>query len=664
MVQLDAPQTQPDRDEQHGQVTRRIYRATGALMLLQIVIRAFGLIQKIIMSHYFGTGAEANAYSVATKITAPILALGDQVIMHSFLPTFVQRMRERGERDAWRMASTCINIMILVMAVIAVVGLAFTADIFNLFAHDWMVKNTGSSLASKAFIAIVMIILWPAMALITYALSNIYKHRPLPLNSVFNAVGYVATIPFPRSKITIPIASIFKMIAIISAVFFVRALLVGSPVLINFEHHWMLTSADPSLTNTALHLTRVLLVAMIFLAISSFTYCLLNSYKQFALPASSDLALKATVLIFAILFAHQWGAYALAVGFVFGAIAKVGVQAIGLGKRITHYRPVIDLKDSSVRQFAWLALPLIIGWAFSTFRAGMEVRFLTHIADTGNTSAYDYAKSITDLPVTFFPYAFGIALFPFLADIAASGDKERMRAMLMTATRMMMLIFVPLAIALILLRYPIVQALYGSSKFQQHSADLTTAPLQILAIMMLVAALEIIVNQFYFAMSDTVRPTVVGMVLLPVYAVIGYLGVYTMGWGAIAIALALLAYRSAKVVTLYAMIREKLGDLPIGQLWKLLGQMAMALIPFVIILFGAVHVLHGHAHHVAHATHTALASAHPAKAHSKLKELLALFPYIAATGLGLLCYCAVLQFLHVEEMALIVGKVRGKLQRT
>ena len=45
---------------------------------------------------------------------------GDQVIMHSFLPAFVQRLRARGEKDAWRLASTTINLLILLMAVIAV----------------------------------------------------------------------------------------------------------------------------------------------------------------------------------------------------------------------------------------------------------------------------------------------------------------------------------------------------------------------------------------------------------------------------------------------------------------------------------------------------------------------------------------------------------------
>lgn len=544
MVQVDQ-QVTPQTPLSHAQVGRRILRATGALMFVQVIMRCFGLIEKIIMSHYFGTGDQANAYSAARRIAGPVLQLGEQVIMHSFLPSFVQRMREQGEKDAWRLASTTINIMLLLMGAIAVVGIFFTSHLLSIFLPGWQ-----------------------------------------------NGV------------------------------------------------------ADPKLVTLTLGLTRVMLVAMIFLAVTSLTYCLLNSYKQFALPASSDLALKGTVLVFAILFARHWGAYALTVGFCVGALGKFAVQAIGLGKRFSNYRPVLDLGNPGLKQFGWLALPLIAGWAFSTFRGVMETRILSMIHDHASLSALDYAKTLTDIPVTFFPYVFGIALFPFLADYAAAGDKERLRNMLMSATRMMILIFVPLAITLIALRSPILNGLYGSKHFDAHSVAITSGPLMIFAITMLASALEIIINQFYFAMSDTVRPTVVGMVLVPVQIGIAYFGAVVLGWGAVAIALGLLVYRSSKVVLLYAMIRRKLGNLEGNNTLKLIGKVALALIPCAIVLFLA-------------ATYLPV----PSHAVGKLKKLITLLPYGFAAGGGLILYLIVLSKLQVEEVATLTEKIRGKLQK-
>ena len=394
MVQLDSQHAHVPP----AQVARRIMRATGALMIIQIILRGFGIIEKMIMSHYFGTGDEANAYSAAKRIAEPIRQFGEQVVMHSFLPSFVSRLREHGDADAWRMASTIINLMGILAALVAAVGIFYTQGVLSLFVPGWMADH-------------------------------------------------------------------------------------------------------PELMPLTIKISRVMLVAMIFLTVSSVTYCLLNSYKQFALPASADLVLKATVLVFAIFFAGSWGAYALAIGFVVGAGMKVGVQALGLRIQLHEYRPVVDITHPGVKQFLLLALPLIVGWAFSTVRAVMDTRFLSHLKDAGGFSALDYAKTPCDIPVMFFPYVFGIALFPFLADIAVSGDKERLRSMLMSATRMMLLLFIPLTIAFIALRIPLILGMYGSQKFDMHSALLTAQPFQLYAIGMLVGALEIIVLQFFFAMS-------------------------------------------------------------------------------------------------------------------------------------------------------------------
>ena len=180
-----------------AQVGRRVLRATGALMLIQVFLKGFGLIEKMVLSRCFGTGWQADAYNAAKDIAFYLFQIVDQVIMHSFLPVFVQRLREKGEQDAWRLASTAINLLILIMGAIALLGITHTHQVMHLFLQGWMSEDT---------------------------------------------------------------------------------------------------LRDPSLIPVTEHLTRVMLIAVIFLTTSSLTYCLLNSYKQFALPASAELALKGTVL--------------------------------------------------------------------------------------------------------------------------------------------------------------------------------------------------------------------------------------------------------------------------------------------------------------------------------------------------------------------------------
>ncbi|MHB9106196.1 MAG: murein biosynthesis integral membrane protein MurJ [Armatimonadota bacterium] len=529
-----------------AQTARRILRATGALMLVQVILRGFGLIEKMILAKFFGTDFRADAYNAARDIAMYLFQLGDQVIMHSFLPVFVARMREHGEKDAWRLASTTLNIIILLTAVLAVLGIFFAPEVLPWFVPDW-----------------------------------------------------------------------FK----------------GSE------------ARDPGLIPLTITLVKIMLVASIFLTASSLTYCLLNSYKQFALPASADMVLKGSVLVFAILFIGNltWGPLALAAGFVCGAVGKIAVHTFGLGRRFLNYRPVVDVRHPGLGRFGWLALPLIIGVLFSIFRQVMDTRFTSTLAE-GSLSALKYARTLCDMPVQFFPYVFGIALFPFLADIAVAGDKDRLRGMLMSATRMMLLIFVPLALALIIMRYPIINGLFGSDKFGEASAHLTAGPLQIYAAGMLIGALEIIVLQFFFAMSDTLRPIVVGMILSPLHIGFSYLGVFHWELGVLGVAAALVVYKTTKVAVLYFMMRRKLHSLEGRKTLVLLGKVAVALAPFILLLLAGTYLL-----------------PMPGNVEGKAAKLLALLPFVATGGVAMLVYLGVLHYLRVDEVNMLVQRIRGKL---
>jgi len=524
-----------------AQVGQRIMRATGALMLIQVVMKLFGFIEKSILSHLFGTSYITDAYMQARDIAFYVFQLVDQVVMHSFLPVFVQNIREKGEKDAWRLASTAINLLIILMAVVAVAGVFFMPDMLHLFVPGWYTGNP---------------------------------------------------------------------------------------------------EQNPKLIPLTVQLARMMLVAVVFMATTSLTYCLLNSYKKFALPSAADIVLKGTVLLFAVFFAGTWGPYALALGFIIGAVGKLAVHAFGLRAQLVYYQPVLDLQNPGLKKFGLLAAPLLVGVIGSIIRQMFDNGFTSSLGE-GSLSALKFAKTVCDVPVQFFPFAFGIALFPFLADIAVSGDKERLRTMLMTVTRMMIIIFVPLTILIWMLRNPIVMAAFGPDSMD------TVAPLQIYALGMLISALEIVVLQFFFAMSETLWPTIIGLVIIPFHILVSWLGVYEWHLATVGIALALLISKGTKIVILYSLIRKRLGTLEVKQTLWTIAKVVVALLPMLVILWLAVHYL-----------------PLPKK---ELKNLLgfikAMLPFGVAGIIALAMYFTALYYSGVDEMSLLVAKVRGKLRR-
>lgn len=525
-----------------AQVGQRIMRATGALMLIQVVMKLFGFIEKSILSNFFGgTSYITDAYSQARDIAFLVYTLVEQVVMHSFLPVFVQNIREKGEKDAWRLASTAINLLIILMGIVAVTGVFFMPNMLHFFVPGWFTGN-------------------------------------------------------PKQ--------------------------------------------NPELIPLTVQLARMMLIAVVFMATTSLTYCLLNSYKKFALPAAADLVLKGTVLLFAIFFIGKLGIFALALGFIIGAMGKLAVHVFGLRAKLVNYRPALDLKNPGLKKFGILAAPLLVGILGSDIRQIVDNMFISGLGE-GSKAALSFAKTVCDMPVQFFPFAFGIALFPFLADIAVSGDKERLRTMLMTVTRMMIIIFIPLTLLIWMLHIPIVMAAFGPK------AMATAAPLQIYALGMLISALEIVVLQFFFAMCETLWPTIIGLAIIPFHILLSWTGVYQWHLATVGIALALLISKGTKVIILYGLIRKRLGTLEVKKTLWTLAKVVVALLPMLVILWLTVHYL-----------------PNPTKVSgNKLHLIIALSKFGVAGVVASAMYFIALYYSGVEEMSLLVAKVRGKLGR-
>jgi putative peptidoglycan lipid II flippase len=128
------------QSDQRGAADKaQIARAAGLVMALFVVSRALGLFREMVISHQFGTGGDLDAYLAAFRlpdILFQIVAGG--ALASAFIPTFAsylapsrssgQTLRrssgqaQRDERDAWRLASAVINLVIMVTATLAAVA--------------------------------------------------------------------------------------------------------------------------------------------------------------------------------------------------------------------------------------------------------------------------------------------------------------------------------------------------------------------------------------------------------------------------------------------------------------------------------------------------------------------------------------------------------------
>jgi putative peptidoglycan lipid II flippase len=308
-------------------------------------------------------------------------------------------------------------------------------------------------------------------------------------------------------------------------------------------------------------LVRIMLPAAGCMALFALATLIFNADKRFALPAFADAANKILVIVVMVALSPFLGIRGLAIGVVAGAAACLAIVLFGLRSKLGLLRLKVDWQDPLLKKFAFLVPPTLASILIAQARTMIDYRFASGMGQ-GYASSLGYAKSLTDTLIMLVPFAVGVVIYPFFSDLNVGGDRRKTTDAVMGALRTMALIFVPLSVAMIVLRVPIVQLAFERGQFGMSSVLLTSGPLLFFAAALTSLALEIILMRFFFSAQDTLTPAIVG-----VACVVVHVGVVIVLQGSLqhrSIALATLVSKTLKVLILYILLKPKLGDLRLG----------------------------------------------------------------------------------------------------
>lgn len=116
----------------------RLARSAGLFGLATIASRVLGLVRDQVLAYYFGAGDANDAFRIASRIPNLVRDLfAEGAMSAAFVPTFTRELTRHGREQAWRLASSVINALLLVTGVIVLVGIVFADPLVRLFAADF-----------------------------------------------------------------------------------------------------------------------------------------------------------------------------------------------------------------------------------------------------------------------------------------------------------------------------------------------------------------------------------------------------------------------------------------------------------------------------------------------------------------------------------------------
>lgn len=332
-------------------------------------------------------------------------------------------------------------------------------------------------------------------------------------------------------------------------------------------------------------LMRWMMLSTLIFAASGLMMGTLNALHHFLLPGAAPIAYNLLIMGGAIWLAPAFGVYGLVVGVVAGAGAHLLIQLPGLWRKGVRYRlelsPWILLGDPDVRRIARLMGPRVLGIFFVQMHFVVNT-ILASDLDAGSLSALNFAWLLMLLPLGIFAQSVATVAFPALAAQIAAGDRDGMAAAFARILRIIFFFTLPAAVALFMLRVPVIQAVFERYQFTPESTQLVAFALQFYALGLVAHAVVEISVRAFFAMHDTWTPVKVGIAAMLLNIGLSFGLVRYLSFGGLALANTLAT--GLEMVFLLWLVRRQLGPNAVNGVFDAVLRSGMAAVIMAAVI--------------------------------------------------------------------------------
>jgi putative peptidoglycan lipid II flippase len=319
----------------------------------------------------------------------------------------------------------------------------------------------------------------------------------------------------------------------------------GAPVIV-----WLMASGLAAI-DEAVFLTRLMFPYIACMSLVALAAGVLNTWQRFAVPAATPVLLNLSWIA-----AAWWGApwfktlgvepiYAVAAGVMVGGVLQLAVQwyalrRIGMTPRLA-WRPgriAQAWAHPGVGQILRQMAPALLGVSVAQVSLLINTQIASHLT-VGSVSWLTYADRLMEFPTALLGVALGVVLLPRLSSAQAGGDAQAYSGMLDWGLRMVVLLALPCAVALLVFAEPLVAVLYHYGRFSPHDAAQTVRALQGYGVGLLgLIAIKVLAPGFY-ARQDIRTPVRIAVVVLVMTQVMNAALVPWMGHAGLALSIGL-----------------------------------------------------------------------------------------------------------------------------
>ena len=325
----------------------------------------------------------------------------------------------------------------------------------------------------------------------------------------------------------------------------------------------------PGKLELTVSLTRIMLPFLTMVALAAAVMGMLNSLNRFFTPALSPAMFNVGVIASALLLVPLMPSlgldpiFAIAIGVAIGGVGQIALQLPALYREGYRYRPTLNPSDPGLREILRLIGPGTLAGAAVQINVLVNMVLATG-EGTGAVSWLGYAFRVMYLPIGIFGVSIATATLPTVSRHAAQEEIGAVQRTVSSALRMMLILNVPATVGLIALASPIVALIFERGSFQPADTASTAAALAYYAPGLLgYSAVRIAVPCFY-ALQNSVTPTLVSVFSVALNIVLNLVLVRVMGFRGLALGTSVAALVNGGI--LLWLLRRRLDGLEIPRI--------------------------------------------------------------------------------------------------
>lgn len=332
----------------------------------------------------------------------------------------------------------------------------------------------------------------------------------------------------------------------------------------------------------AVKLTRLMLFAQFFFAVSNFLTGILQAYQRFVAPALAPIFYNLGIMLGTVFLAKYFGIYAAGLGVLIGAFLHTIIQLPLVWKLGFRFKLDFNLKFTYVRKLFSLMPPRLLTVGLSEFQNLAMGFFATTIGDLSFV-VVKLASRLMTLPIRFFGVPISQASLSFLSEESALEDREKFNNLLIQSLNQIAFFAMPASVLLLILRVPIVRLVFGTYNFPWKTTVLTGKVVAIIAISIAAQAMVQLLVRAFHALKDTKTPFVITLVTVFAYLLISYLSVYVFSLDVLGLGLAISLSAFLELALFVFFINKKLTCFTSKEFW--LPQLKMLAASFFMAVF-------------------------------------------------------------------------------